>query len=120
MPESYEIDAARGLVVCRAWGNLSTDELREHYRRLRADPEFSPDYVQIADLTRVTEFSVDSAAIETEARASIFAPGTKRALVAPTGLAYGLARMFAAHGTASGQDMQVFTEWQPAEEWLGV
>lgn len=120
MPESYEIDAERGLVVCRAWGDLSSEDLHNHYRRLAADPAFSPHFEQLADLTEVTQFTVDSEAIESEARSSIFAPGTRRALVAPKGLAYGLARMFAAHGAASGQEMEVFTELGPAEKWLGV
>ena len=69
MPESYEIDAQRGLVVCRAWGDLSSEDLHNHYRRLVADPAFSPHYEQLADLTEVTQFTVDSETIESEARA---------------------------------------------------
>ncbi len=120
MPESYEIDAARGLVTCRAWGDLTSEELHDHYRRLMADPEFSPDFAQIADLTGVTHFTVNSASIESEARASVFSPGTRRAFIAPKGVAYGLARMFASFAELSGQEMQVFLERQPAEEWLGL
>jgi hypothetical protein len=120
MPESYEIDATRRLVVCRAWGDLSSEDLREHYRRLASDPAFSPEYAQIADLSGVTEFTLDSATIEAEARASIFSPNSRRAFVAPKGVAYGLARMFAAHSSASGQELRVFTELPPAKEWLGI
>ena len=120
MPESYEIDVARGLVVCRAWGDLSNEDLRRHYRRLAADPDFSPDFLQIADLSGVTEFTLDSSVVEAEAQTSVFARGTRRAFVAPKGVAYGLARMFAAHSAEAGQEMQVFTERSNAEEWLGL
>jgi hypothetical protein len=120
MPESYEIDPQRELIVCRAWGEFSNADLRGHYRRLASDPAFSPQYRQLGDLRDVTAFSVDSATIAAEAHASIFARGTRRAFVAPKGLAYGLARMFVAHASAAGQVMEVFTERDVAEQWLGL
>lgn len=120
MPESYQIDAGRALVICRAWGVLSNADLREHYRRLAADPEFSPTYAQLADLRGVTEYTVDSELIESAARAQIFDPGTRRAFVAPPGVAFGLARMFAAHSASVGQVLEVFSELHDAEEWLDV
>ena len=120
MPESYEIDPERQLIICRAWGELSNADLREHYRRLAADPAFSPDYAQLADLCDVTDFSVDSAMIESTARTSIFSPGTRRAFVAPSGIAFGLARMFAAHSSAGGQNLEVFSDLGEAAAWLGL
>ncbi|MEO8619552.1 MAG: hypothetical protein ABI625_00725 [bacterium] len=120
MPESYEIDPKRKLVVCRVWGVLSNGDLREHYRRLAADPEFDSTYAQIGDLREVTDFTVDSAMIESTARTPVFAPHTKRAFVAPRGVAFGLARMFAAHSVADGQNLEVFSNLEDAETWLGV
>lgn len=120
MPESYEIDPVRALVICRAWGELSAADLREHYRRLVADPAFSREYAQLADLTGVTDFSVDSATIEATAREGIFSPGTRRAFVAQRGVAFGLARMFAAYSSGAGQDLEVFHELRDAEAWLGL
>jgi hypothetical protein len=120
MPESYEIDAARALVICRAWGELSNADLREHYRRLAADPAFCPDYAQLADIRDVTDFTVDSAMIESAAHAPVFSPGTRRAFVAPRGVAFGLARMFAAHSSAGGQNLEVFSELCAAQAWLGL
>jgi hypothetical protein len=120
MPESFEIDPQRELVICRAWGSLSDDELRAHYKRLMADPNFRPGYRQIADLREVTDFTVDSRTIEEVARMQVFEPGTRRAFIAPTGVAYGLARMFSTHSAASGQDLRVFNNAASAEAWLAV
>ncbi len=120
MPESYEIDADRELVVCRAWGSLSNEDLREHYRRLVADPDFRPEYSQIADLRDVTDFAVDSATIESVAQRPVFAPGTRRAFIAPKGIAFGLVRMFATHSLAIDQVLEIFSDERLAREWLGV
>ncbi len=117
MPENYVIDASRKIVTCLAWGNFTNDDLHEHYRRLAADPAFDPTLAQLADLSGVTEFSVDSAVIESEARRNIFAPGTARAIVAPKGVAFGLARMFAAY-TPEDQMVRVFASLREAEAWL--
>jgi hypothetical protein len=119
MPEAYDIDPARSLVVCRAWGEFSNRDLHEHYRRLVADPSFDPRYAQLADLREVTEFSVDSEMIESSARKHIFAPGTPRAFVAPKGVAFGLARMFAAY-SPDERDVHIFERVADAEAWLAL
>jgi hypothetical protein len=120
MPESYEIDPQREIVICRAWGRLTDDEVRGHYRRMVADPAFRPDYRQLADLTEVTDFTVDSRTIEDAARMHVFNPGTRRAFIAPKGVAFGLARMFSAYSAIAGQLMEVFADTRHAEEWLGL
>jgi hypothetical protein len=117
VPENYVIDLSQKIVTCLAWGNFTNDDLYEHYRRLAADPAFDPKLFQLADLTGVTEFSVDSAVIESAARRNIFAPGTARAIVAPKGVAFGLARMFAAY-TPEDQMVRVFHTLREAEVWL--
>ncbi|MEO8333783.1 MAG: hypothetical protein ABI664_02340 [bacterium] len=120
MPESFEIDPQRELVVCRAWGLLTDEELRDHYKRMLADPAFRPDYRQVADLRGVTDFTVDSKTIEEAARMHVFAPGTRRAFVAPMGVAFGLARMFSLYSATADQLLEVFTDVRSAEEWLGI
>jgi hypothetical protein len=120
MPESFEIDPVRGLIVCRAWGILSNEDLRAHYERLLVDPAFRPEYRQIADLRDVADFTVDSRTIEEVAHMRVFKPGTRRAFVAPMGVAYGLARMFSIHSASAGQVLEVFTDLPSANEWLGL
>lgn len=117
MPESYEIDPGRALVVCRAWGQFTNRDLQEHYRRLMADPDFDPDYAQLADLRGVTDFTVGSEQIESAARQRVFSPGTPRAFVAPKGVGFGLARMFASYAPDE-QEVHVFGRMEDAETWL--
>jgi hypothetical protein len=117
---SYSIDPDRGLVVSRLWGTLTEDDVREHNRKLRVDPAFDPGYRQLIDATGLTEILVGTQTITQTARDQYFTPGTRRALVATSEAAFGLARMFATRAEASGQTIEVFRDKARAEEWLGL
>jgi hypothetical protein len=118
MAMSHSIDAEQQIVICRAWGVLSNDDLHEHYRLIPADPDFRPHYRQLGDLREVTRLVADSSAIAAAASLSVFAPGTRRALIAQSDVTFGLARMFASYAEDVGQLVRVFRDARDAEEWL--
>jgi hypothetical protein len=118
MPVSYSIDTERKLVVTRITGAPTADEIFDHNERLSSDPEFSPDFRQLVDMTGLTEIRVGSGVIKDTSRDHFFSPGARRAFVAPSDCAFGLARMFATHSEAAGQTIEVFRELDGAEEWL--
>jgi hypothetical protein len=120
MPVSYSIDRKRGLVISRLWGTMTDDDVREQRRKLRADPAFDPSYRQLIDMTGMTEIQVGAKTITEAAHDQYFAPGAKRAFVASSDAAFGLARMFAMRAEASGQAIEVFRDLRKAEEWLGL
>ena len=120
MPESYEIDQERGLVISRAWESVSDRELRSHYYRLEADRRFDPGFRQLIDLRDVRHFSLTSAVMLGTALAHVFRSGVPRAIVVANDEQFGLARMFAAYSEADGQCVHVFREPEAAEEWLGL
>lgn len=120
MPASYEIDPQQRLVISRAWGVLSDDDLHEHYAALTADPAFDPSFRQLADMRDVTRVTTSSTAIEEAAEIPAFTPGVRRAVVAAADLHFGLARMFAAYAESLGQEVRVFRELGAAREWLGL
>jgi hypothetical protein len=120
MPESYEIDQTRGLVISRAWESFTDRELRSHYYRLEADRRFDPAYRQLIDVRDVRHFSITSAVMLGTALAHVFRSGVQRAIVVANDEQFGLARMFAAYSEADGQCVQVFREPGAAEEWLGL
>jgi len=120
MPESYEIDQARGLVISRAWESISDRELRSHYYRLEADRRFDPSYRQLIDVRDVRHFSLTSAVMLGTALAHVFRSGVPRAIVVANDEQFGLARMFAAYSEADGQCVQIFREPEAAEAWLGL
>ena len=88
-------------------------------RRLAADPLFDPAFDQLFDLGGVTDFKLPEDYIRGGATRSVFAPESRRVLVAPTDLAYGLARMFAAwNGGAKEAGFRVFRKKEEAVRWL--
>jgi hypothetical protein len=120
MPTSYEIDGERSLVRCRTLGSLTNEELRGHYRAMCADPRFNPSFRQLGDLRDVNLGLLDPAVVRDVAAARIFAPGVRRALVAPTDHAYALSRIFAAYAEIGLQEVKVFRDMAAAERWLDI
>lgn len=120
MPAEYLIDIERRLVISRAWGALTDDDVCEHYQALRADPLFDPTYRQLVDMTGITK---DLVGISTKQQASqnqIFAPGVRRAWVASQDYTFGMARMYAVSAESKGQSIGVFRDRSEAEAWLGL
>jgi hypothetical protein len=120
LPVSYLIDQNHRLVFSRLSGTVTETEVHEHNRTLRTDPDFDPRYRQLVDCTGVTEILVGTPTISAISQDQFFAPGTRRAFIATSDVAFGLARMFALRAEASGQMIEVFRERRVAEEWLGI
>jgi hypothetical protein len=120
MGMSYKIDQARQLVITRGWGQLSSDELLETMSQILLDPRFDPSYRSLGDLREVTSITVDTMATAQTAASPLFADGTRRAIVATSDVAYGMARMFAAYSERAGHEVRIFREMALAEAWLEV
>jgi hypothetical protein len=120
LPVSYLIDPNQRLVFSRLSGTVTEPEVHKHNRTLRADPDFNPNYRQLVDCTGVTEILLSSTTINAVSHDQYFAPGTRRAFIAISDVAFGLARMFALSAEGSGQTIEVFRERRVAEEWLGI
>ncbi len=118
MGMTYRIDPERRLVLTRAWGVLTTPELEDVMSRILLDPRFDPTYRSLGDLREVTAMEIDPMDAARTAASPIFAHGVRRAIVATSDVAYGMARMFATFAQRSGQEVRIFREMQPAEEWL--
>ena len=120
MPVSYLIDRNRGLVLSRLAGTVTEAEMHEHNRKLRTDPDFDPSFRQLVDCTGLTEILIRTPTITAVSQNQFFTPGTRRAFIATSDVAFGLARMFALQAESSGQTIEVFRERRVAEEWLGI
>jgi hypothetical protein len=120
LPISYSIDPKRRLVTSHLSGAVQEDEVHEHNRTLRTDPAFDPSYRQLIDLTGLTEILVGTRTINETAHDQFFKPGTRRAFVATSDAAFGLARMFALRADRDGQTIEVFRDMKLAEAWLGL
>jgi len=118
MPISYDIDKKQRLVTSRLCEVVTNDEVDDHNRRLRTDPDFDPGYRQLIDLSGITEIRITTPKVTAAAQDQYFTPGTRRAFVATTDATFGMARMFALRAEASGQTVEVFRDRKQAEEWL--
>ena len=118
MPASYSIDREQQAIFSRASGTLTDEELRDHQRRVLADPDFDPRLRQLWDLRQVSAAEVSTATLRDLAAATSYAPDTKRAVVAPRDVIYGLARMFQTLHEHAGEDFRVFRSVEEARDWL--
>lgn len=119
MPAEYQIDHARQLVLSRAHGVTTTADYLAHGHRLRADPDFRPDYRQLWDLTEITKGNTNFSELSDMAKVNIFAPTARRALLASSDVAFGLGRMFQMLRETKGETgIRVFRDREEALRWL--
>jgi len=104
MPAWYTIDKQRRLVLSAASGvfSLAADAL-SHHEKLTNDPDFDPSFSQIADFTQVTRFELSADDIQLLAQNGLFSANSRRALVASSEVAFGLARMYGTLRELSGE-----------------
>ena len=81
---------------------------------------FDRKFDQLWDLSGATEVQIEAEAIKELARARSFEAGAKRAVVAPSDLAFGMARMFQLLHDEAPEDVRVFRAEADARRWLGL
>ena len=118
MPVTYTIDAARRLVLSRAHGLVTAEDFIEHGKRLGQDPAFEPGFSQLLDCSEVVRIELSTDALRGMAQFRLFGPGSRRAVVAPRDLHYGLARMYELLRGDAPERMQVFRTLEDAQLWL--
>ena len=120
MPAVHEIDLSHRVVRTFESGELSDEDLRGLYDRIRADPAFDPSFRQLCDLRSVTRITTSIETLRFLAQSRIFLPGAKRAFVVGREVDFGLARLFQAYSEVEGGTVEVFRNMAEAEAWLGL
>lgn len=118
MPLDSHIDSARGLVTTRLEGRITGSEVKAHQRGLEADPDFDPDFDHLFDLSRVETFQISVEQIRAIASVSVFSSSSRRAVVAPKDVLYGLSRMYEGFRDISEEEIRVFRSREEALVWL--
>jgi hypothetical protein len=118
MPLTYMIDASRRIIVARASGILTEDDLRSVRMLMQGDPAFNRNFGQLLDLRAATEVIVSVPAMARLAASSAFAPGVRRAFVGISDAQYNMAWMFAMLSEPHNQLVHVFRDIAVAEAWL--
>lgn len=124
VPISYRIDQERRLVLTRAWGVLTDDDIINHKERLARDPEFDPVIPQLTDARDIEQFAVTIAGVHAmiahDAAHASRRAGHRLALVVGTDEVFGMARMYELMGERSDNSVAVFRTIADAETWLAT
>jgi len=101
-----------------ASGVFTPADALAHGQKLLKEPEFEPSFSQFIDLTQVTEWKLDASELRSAARMTIFSPHSRRAIWAPSDLAFGYARMFEMLRDFAGETgIRVFRNRDEAMAW---
>jgi hypothetical protein len=121
MPASYRIDLRAGVVFTLVEGHVTNEELLAHQQRMAADPDFRPTMNHVIDARAVTATAVTAFGVRLVATPSIFAAGSRRAIIAGgANHSSGYLNMFQTLRSQSGEDIKIFSTVQDAHRWLGL
>jgi len=119
MPAFYKIDRDRQLVLSSGTGILNKTEALALQNRLLADSDFDPSFSQLLDFTHITQFDFTAADVHQLALHSIFSVDSRRAILVPNDLGFGLGRMYGILREAAGErGIRVFRELEDALDWV--
>ena len=121
MPASYHIDLRAGVVFTLVEGHVTNEELLAHQQRMSADPDFRPTMNHVIDARAVTATAVTAFGVRVLATPSIFAAGSRRAIIAGgADNSSGYLNMFKNLRSQSGEDIRIFSTVEDAHRWLGL
>ena len=113
-----------GLIVVSAKRMVTAEDLKSFHKKLLSDPEIPPGMKEIIDLRQIDVVAVpaqlvwDISVLEKQQADRV---GTAHiAVVAPQPAAFGLGRMYEGLAGGTAKKVGVFSELDPALEWLGI
>ena len=119
MAFTYSIDPQRRLIVSRASGVFTPDDVLAVRQQAARDPAFDPTYDQIIDLAQATDLKFDYDTMLAVAASSLSQSFVGRAIVARNAEQYSLACIFQVASEQSGQRIDIFATFEEAAEWMG-
>jgi hypothetical protein len=117
MPFSFHVDENTGVIHVQAIGEVNDAELVELSDRLRHERAFVAGYPILCDGSTLTAVLISSSLIESLGRAA----RSRRnfvAIIAPSPVGFGLARMYQIFSDSEYMRMQVFNRAEEAMAWL--
>ena len=124
MPLDHQVDEEENVLVSRATGVLDAATLLSHMENVRSEARLRPGFRSFVDLSGADLCQLDA---NTVRRAAEVTRGFDRgqepvrvAVLAPTDVAFGLARMYAALVESLQREVRVFREADAARAWLGI
>jgi hypothetical protein len=119
MPAYFKIDKECRLVMSTGAGVFTRSDSLAHQEKLLKDPDFSPDFSQLWDLTQVTKVELTAEEVRRIAGRPIFSSESRRAILVSSDLVFGLSRMFEiVRDTYGEKGICVFRNLDDALEWV--
>ena len=114
-----DIDIERRLITIVVQGELSDTDLLQGYERLRERPDFSGDFNELVDLLEADGRKITAEGVRSLARRPpAYSPRSRRAVVVPSEMGYGMARMYELTQDGESGQIRVFRNREDAENWL--
>lgn len=123
MSVTYAVELDGSYVSATATGVLTADEVCEYLRAVDSDDHVRKEFVELFDVTRITESRIDKTGLERIAEVvrecQKRSRGSRLAIVVAKGDSFERARYFE-RITSDVHDVIVFNTRDVAETWLGV
>ncbi|WNO10566.1 hypothetical protein [Teredinibacter sp. KSP-S5-2] len=120
MAIQYTIIDELELVVTKAGGVFTDEELVGHFTRIVDDPKFNAEYFRLTDLRQVLEFRITKEGIQEAARRVPFDSHSMTALVASDSFDKQLATLWGVMATHSNAYFFITHQFIEALIWLGL
>jgi hypothetical protein len=114
-----KVDAAARVVLLTVSGLLGDAELMALSDVLAKNPEVTPDFSILIDLRQADGKTVTSAGVRAlSTQPMVLSPASRRAVVVPSDLGFGMARMYEMLREGRGGGMRVFRDYDEARRWV--
>jgi hypothetical protein len=119
MRVSREIDRIHRVILLGVSGPLEDAGLLSLAADLRSDPEVKPDFALLIDLREASGLAVTAAGVRAlVAQPLILSPASRRAVVVPSDLGFGMARMYEMLREDGGGATRAFRDFAEARRWV--
>jgi SpoIIAA-like len=122
MPVTYNIDQIHKIIRTNCIGNVTLEEVLDHFHMLERDPDVPASLDVLLDLTQTTSLPESDQLRAITGEISRIQRKMVRfdacAIVASSDALYGMARMFAVFAADYIRSARVFRELDQAETWL--
>jgi hypothetical protein len=116
---SREVDRTNRLVILGVSGELDDDGLLELAAGLRNVPDVKPDFALLIDLREASGLAVTGGGVRAlVAEPLVLSPASRRAVVVPTDLGFGMARMYEMLREDRGGVTRAFRDFDEARRWV--
>jgi hypothetical protein len=121
MPVHQEVDAARGRVIAKVYGEVTLEQMIATIDASVRDPAFRPGFDVLSDhlgIEKVITTQQLKGVVNHLRSLSQYMSGSRWAIVTRDPASYGMMRMLSVYAEEIPMDVRVFKSMDQAEEWL--